>query len=215
MMQAWPLDGHEYTAAPIGAYTGTRTRGVFSAQDCFAVTAAGGRNIRVSGGLAWLKPEPFWGVAAYDKDAVTLTVDVASGALSRWVGVAISYDKTANTMPRVILRYGDYAQSPVKPVPRQDEAYEEIIVASILQRAASVEIAPDDIEDERLNDEMCGIMRDGVTGIPTSTLQNQASALIAKLKAQLERVITGSDVMLKSVYDKDNNGAADLYGEEY
>lgn len=215
MMQAWPLDGHEYSAEPIGAYTGTRTRGVFSAQDCFSVTAAGGRSIRVSGGLAWLKPDRFWGVAAFDKEDAVFTLDVASGALSRWVAVAISYDKITNNMPCVILRYGDYAQQPIKPTPRQNEAYEEIIVASILQRAGSVEISPADIEDERLNEKMCGVMRDGVTSIPTSVLQNQAAELIANLKAQLAGVIDGSDVMLKSVYDKDHNGVADLCGEEF
>ena len=52
-MICFPLDNTEYEAKDMGAYLGTRTRGVFSAEGNFAVTPAeNGLAVKVSPGLA-------------------------------------------------------------------------------------------------------------------------------------------------------------------
>ena len=174
-MMVWPLDNAEYTAEAIGAFAGTRTRGVFAAEDCFRVTSVRGFTVKLSGGLAWLKKEKYWGLAVMEPTDTQLTVEVGSGALSRYAAVCILLDKTANAA-RVELRYGEYSDRPVKPAPRRDAYFDEIIVATILQKAAAVEITPADITDERTNEDLCGLMRDGVTGIPLGGLLEQAQA---------------------------------------
>lgn len=174
-MTAWPLDNTEYTAEAIGAWSGTRTRGVFSAEDCFSVTATGGFGITVSPGLAWLLAAKWWGIAALEQSDTAFTIDVGSGLLPRYVAVVLQYNKTSNEV-QLVLRYGEYGSPAVKPQPVRDDYYDEIILASILQPAAAVEITKDNITDERLNEDMCGIMRDGVTGIPTAELYAQWEA---------------------------------------
>ncbi len=184
-MTAWPLDNTEYTAEAIGAWSGTRTRGVFSAEGCFAVTAAGGFGIQISPGLAWLKAAEYWGIAVLEKVAAARQIEVGSGLLPRYVAVVLQYDKTANDV-RLTLRYGDYSDAPAKPQPVRDEYYDEIILASILQPAAAVEITQANITDERLNEAMCGLMRDGVTGMPTAQLFAQARAQLDGYASEFE-----------------------------
>ena len=182
-MIAWPLDNKSYTAEAIGAWSGTRTRGVFSADDCFTVTAAGGFGIKISGGLAWLKVAAYWGIAVYEKMDTVKQVDVGSGLLPRYVAVVVQYSKTDNEV-RTILRYSDYSDAPEMPQPVQNEYYDEIIPAVVLQRPAAVEITQADITDTRLDETMCGLMRDGVTGIPTAQLEAQWSAWRAQQTAE-------------------------------
>lgn len=182
-MIAWPLDNKSYTAEAIGAWSGTRTRGVFSADDCFTVTAAGGFGIKISGGLAWLKVAAYWGIAVYEKMDTVKQIDVGSGLLPRYVAVVVQYSKTDNEV-RTILRYSDYSDAPEMPQPVQNEYYDEIIPAVVLQRPAAVEITQADITDTRLDETMCGLMRDGVTGIPTAQLEAQWSAWRAQQTAE-------------------------------
>lgn len=200
-MTAWPLDNTEYTAEQIGAWSGTRTRGVFSAEGCFAVTAAGGFGIQIAPGLAWLKAAEYWGIAVLEKAATAKQIEVGSGLLPRYVAVVLQYDKTANEA-RLALRYGDYSNAPAKPQPLRNEYFDEVILASILQPAAAVEITQADIADERLNEAMCGLMRDGVTGLPTAQLFAQARAQLdgyasefelwfAHIKGQLDKDAAG------------------------
>ena len=69
--------------------------------------------------------------------------------------------------------------------------------------------------DLRLNEDYCGIMRDGITGIPSSQLQEQVQQLIDQLRAELAGVKDQTGLMLKSVYDADNDGYVDMYGSEF
>ena len=52
-------------------------------------------------------------------------------------------------------------------------------------------------------------MRDGVTGIPTAQLQEQVQQLIDHLRAEVDGIEQGSEVMLKTVYDADGDGVVD------
>ena len=184
-MTAWPLDNTEYTAEEIGAWSGTRTRGVFSSDDCFAVTSAGGFDIQVSPGLAWLKAAKYWGIAVLEKTVTSMQIEVGSGLLPRYVAVVLQYDKTANEV-RLALRYGEYSDTPAKPQPVRNEYYDEVVLASILQPAAAVEITQANITDERMNEAMCGLMRDGVTGLPTALLFAQARAQLEGYASEFE-----------------------------
>lgn len=172
MNMAFPLDDVDYTAEAIGAFAGTRTRGVFAAEDCFRVMAAGGFKLRMTGGLAWLKKDKYWGVSVLEKEDTPLTIDVGSGGLPRYAAVSLLLDKTANKT-RIEVRYGDASSTPQKPKPRRDAYYDEIIVATVLQRAGAVEITSSDITDERTNEALCGLMGDGVTRIPLDGLIDQ------------------------------------------
>jgi len=174
-MICFPLDNVEYEAEALGAWKGTRTRGVFAADTHYAVTANGNMSVNLAPGLAWLKAEAYWGVCVFEKNATTMQIDTADGSLTRWAAICLRLDKNLND-GYPIVKYGQFGTNPALstlPLPEQNIDYDEIYVAAVRVRAGATEILTSDITDLRLNETYCGIMRDGVTGIPTQMLEDQ------------------------------------------
>lgn len=175
-MPWFPLDVTEYEAIALGAWCGTRTRGVFASNRDYIVTANGNMSVTLGPGLAWLKKDTYWGVNAYEPEPTVLTFETADGALTRYAAVCLRLDKNLNAGVKVI-KYGPLGTNPQLsslPLPEQGTLdYDEIYVAAVKIRAGATEILTSDIIDLRTNETYCGIMRDGVTGIPTQTLYDQ------------------------------------------
>ncbi len=202
-MITWPLDNVQYTANAIGAYCATRTRGVFAAENNFNVQAQGGFNLEVSEGLAWLKKSNFWGVAVLNEQNTTLSAQVGSGEANRYISVVLQLDKTANES-KLLLKYAAYGAQAPEPV--RDEFFDEIVLCHVLQRAGASEFTNGDITDKRLDEEVCGLVRDGITGIPTSEVNEQFLQKIKQLDAELKSVEDASGFMLNAVYDPSFQG---------
>lgn len=208
-MICFPLDNTPYEAKDMGTYLATRTRGVFSSDGNLAVTPGeSGLSVSVSPGLAWLKWSDFWGVAALQAQVLTLDLDTADGALKRIDAIVCRLDKV-NNRAEIVVKKGAFSSSPVLLPPVRDTNYDELYIATILINAGIVNISADAITDQRLNEEYCGLMRDGVTGIPTALLQEQVQQLIDHLRDEINGVEQGSEVMLKTVYDADGDGVVD------
>ncbi len=172
-MICFPLDNTAYKAIGLGAWCGTRTRGVFSADGHYAVTANNDMTVTISPGLAWLKVAEYWGVSAFQDVAITLPIDPADGAEPRIDAVCVRIDKNRN-VGEVVIKKGDYAgDAPTVSTPTRNTDFDEIYIATVAVNAGAVSVTQADITDQRLNEIYCGIMRDGVTGIPTQQLQNQ------------------------------------------
>ncbi len=95
-MICFPLDNTEYTAAGLGSWMATRTRGVFSADSNLAVSIGSGMSVSVSPGLAWLKMSDFWGVSVLLEQAQTVTLTVGDGFLPRIDAIVLRLNKTDN-----------------------------------------------------------------------------------------------------------------------
>lgn len=200
-MICYPLDNTEYEANALGAWCGTRTRGVFAAEGHYVVTANANMTVTVSSGLAWLKADQFWGVAAFEPNAQVLAIGTADGSLSRIDTVCVRLDKNQNR-GELIIKEGAYSpQPPVIVPPVRNLDFDEIYVATVMVRAGATAILPADITDLRLNETYCGIMRDGVTGIPTAQLQAQVQEIIDQLRDEITSIEQGSAVMLKAIYE--------------
>ncbi len=200
-MICYPLDNTEYEAKALGAWCGTRTRGVFAAEGHYAVTANANMTVTVSSGLAWLKADQFWGVAALEPNAQVLAIGTADGSLSRIDTICVRLDKNQNR-GELIIKQGAYSpQPPVIVPPVRNLDFDEIYVATVMVRAGATSILPTDITDRRLDETYCGIMRDGVTGIPTAQLQAQVEELIDQLSDEIASIEQGSAVMLKAIYE--------------
>jgi hypothetical protein len=65
-----------------------------------------------------------------------------------------------------------------------------------------------------LDEKLCGIMRDGVTGIPTAQLQEQAEELILKLQEAIDSVQEGSAFMIGDVYDPNKKAKPVAFDDE-
>lgn len=209
-MICYPLDNTEYEANALGAWCGTRTRGVFAAEGHYAVTANANMTVTVSSGLAWLKADQFWGVAALEPNAQVLAIGTADGSLSRIDTVCVRLDKNQNR-GELIIKKGAYSpQPPVIVPPVRNLDFDEIYVATVMVRAGATSILPTDITDRRLDETYCGIMRDGVTGIPTAQLQAQVQELIDQLRTVIAGIEQGSEVMLQTIYDPQGK-ATDIF----
>ena len=199
---AFPLDNTEYTASAMGAFLATRTRGVYSADDSLAVTANGNMTVTVGPGLAWLKAADYWGLAVCSEAAVTLTVPTASSSAKRMDAVCLRLDKTGNKA-ELIVKPGTPAAMPVLPPLQRNDSYDEIYLAGISIAAGAVAVSAADITDLRLNEDYCGLMRDGVTGLPTAQITAQANALMEQLRQAIQAASSGEGV---SVYTHQKSG---------
>ncbi len=201
-MNCFPLDNREYTARMMGAFLGTRTRGVFCAEDNLRVTANGDYTLSVSPGLCWLSADKFWGVCGLVDTATILNVLPADGELNRVDAVCVRLDKNRN-LAEVAVRQGAYGLNPAAPTPRRDTEYDELVLATVQVPAGATGISAANLRDTRLDEDLCGVMRDGVTGIPTGQLQAEYRRMLDDLKTELQGVEDGSAFMLRRDYEAD------------
>ena len=177
----YPLDGIEYDAADAAGYTATRTSGVYSSDNDFTVTAAGGYDVTVSAGQAWIRPERFVGYSVIKRNADTLTLPIADGRLPRIDRVVLRYDAATLKGDLTVLQ-GTPASTPTAPAISRTAAVYDLCLAEIRRPAGSTAITVGDITDTRLDEALCGLMRDGVTGIPTDELLAAAKERINALE---------------------------------
>ncbi len=190
-MICFPLDNTEYGAEALGAYLSTRTRGVAASGQNLAVTAASGMSVTVSPGLAWLKYAEYWGTCALQPQPLTLSIEVADGALARIDAVVCRLDKIKNCA-EITVKKGAYASSPTVVAPVRNDNYDEIYLATINVTPGLIAISQEQITDRRLDPSVCGLMADSITEVDTAAIHAQVTGLIASLQKALADVFGGA-----------------------
>ena len=187
----YPLNGVTYDAEDVSTYLCTRTSGVYSKDTNYAVSVTGARQITVAPGLAWVNYDDFKGVSACSREAVALTIPDADSTLSRIDRVVLQFDTAAN-LTAVKLKTGTPAAAPEPPAILQNHNQYELGLCTVSVPAGSSVITAADITDTRTDEAVCGLMRDGVTGIPTETLLAQYTAILTAMQqsgnAQLQQL---------------------------
>ena len=189
---AYPLDGEQnYTAAQVGAFFAGRTSGVFSADDNLRVSISDARQVKVSAGLAWINTDTFWGKVFVNTDPVYFTLPTADGVLDVICRVVLQWNKTTNT-PSILLKQGTFSSDPVPPARSTTDELYELVLADYLVEHGETEASEARLTDQRLNEELCGLVRDGVQRIPTDALQAQAAAIIQMIEQAYADVVAGN-----------------------
>ena len=187
----YPLNGVTYDAEDVSTYLCTRTSGVYSKDTNYAVSVTGARQITVAPGLAWVNYDDFKGVSACSREAVALTIPDADSTLSRIDRVVLQFDTAAN-LTAVKLKTGTPAAAPEPPAILQNHNQYELGLCTVSVPAGSSVVTAADITDTRADEDVCGVMRDGVTGIPTETLLAQYTAILTAMQqsgnAQLQQL---------------------------
>ena len=165
----YPLDGVTYSAEDVAAYLCTRTSGVYSRDSNFAVTVSGPREITVSPGLAWINYDDFKGISVCARERGTLTVPDADDMLPRIDRVVLQFDANAN-LTALKLKPGTPEAEPTAPELIRTHFIYELCLCEISVPAGSAEITAASLTDTRTDEALCGLMRDGVTGIPMDEL---------------------------------------------
>ena len=187
----YPLDGVTYSAEDVATYLCTRTSGVYAKDSNFAVSITGTRQITIAPGLAWINYDDFKGVSVCSREDTVLTVPDADNTLNRVDRVVLQFDTSSN-LTVIRLKTGTPAVAAQPPDILQNHNQYELGLCTISVPAGSAAVTSADITDTRTDEAVCGLMRDGVTGIPTETLLAQYTAILTAMQqsgnAQLQQL---------------------------
>lgn len=177
----YPANDYDFDAADVAAYLAGLTSGVFSGAEDFPVTAAGGLKVTVGAGRGWVHPSRFTGYSITKREADTLTMPLADPSLPRIDRIVMRYDAGARAASLHVLQ-GTASSTPTAPAISRTELIYDLCLAEITRPAGSTSISTGQITDTRLDEALCGIVRDGVTGIPTDELLAAAKERINALE---------------------------------
>ena len=187
----YPLDGVTYSAEDVATYLCTRTSGVYAKDSNFAVSITGTRQITIAPGLAWINYDDFKGVSVCSREDTVLTVPDADNTLNRVDRVVLQFDTSSN-LTAIRLKTGTPAVAAQPPDILQNHNQYELGLCTVSVPAGSSVVTAADITDTRADEAVCGVMRDGVTGIPTETLLAQYTAILTAMQqsgnAQLQQL---------------------------
>lgn len=177
----YPANGYDFDAADVAAYLAGLTSGVFSGDEDFPVTAAGGLKVTVGAGRGWVHPSRFTGYSITKRESDTLTMPLADPSLPRIDRIVMRYDAGARAASLQVLQ-GTASSTPTAPAISRTELIYDLCLAEITRPAGSTSISTGQITDTRLDEALCGLVRDGVTGIPTDELLAAARERIGGLE---------------------------------
>ena len=190
----YPENGITYDADDASGYLATRLSGVYSAEEDFSVTAQGGLSVQVSAGQAWVRPARFKGRSIIMEQPTTVVLTEADPVRSRIDRIVLRYDAAAKKTRLQVLEGVPNSAGPAAPAITRTELIYDLCLAEIKRPAGSTAVTVADIYDTRADETVCGVMRDGVNGIPAATL-------IQKLRDELDKVDSGN------FYDKTETDA--------
>ena len=174
----YPENGITYDADDASGYLATRLSGVYSAEEDFAVTAQGGLSVQVSAGQAWVRPARFKGRSIIMEQPTTVALTAADAVRSRIDRVVLRYDAAAKKTSLQVL---DGTPDSAAPAITRTELIYDLCLAEIKRPAGSTSVTAADIYDTRADETVCGVMRDGVHGIPAATLIQMLRQKIAEI----------------------------------
>ena len=195
----YPENGITYDADDASGYLSTRLSGVYSADEDFAVTANGDLTVTVSAGQAWVRPARFRGRSIILEQPETVTLTAADAVRSRIDRLVLRYDASAKKTSLTVLTGTPDSASPTAPEITRTALVYDLCLADIRRPAGSTEVTAADITDTRADEAVCGVMRDGVKGIPTAQLQAQALAIMTQLSTELHTKLDALDTAIAAV----------------
>jgi hypothetical protein len=195
----YPLNDVDYTAEDAETYLCTRTSGVYAAES-FPATVTEARKITIGPGMAWINNGTFKGKSVVSTENVSVAIPIADGALPRIDRIVLRFTKSTNESTFEV-KTGTPASNPVAPTLTRSELLYELGLYTVSVPAGSLTVSAADVTNTMLDESVCGLMRDGVTGLPTGTLQKQYEALIKSMADEIAAIKAGSATMLKDVYD--------------
>lgn len=173
MITTYPLNRIEYNAEDAETYLSTRTSGVYGTMD-FPVTADGtGRTVTIGPGHAWVKNKEFSGKSIVSNAYEVLEIDAAESERNRVDRIVLRFSRVMNGSELAVLK-GTPAVDAVPPDVTQNENVYELGLYTVDVPASSLYVTTQHIENTMQDEEVCGIMVDSVSVVPTklSQLQN-------------------------------------------
>ena len=180
---SYPLNNKDYIAEDARLYFATRESGVYSSNRHFIISTVAGSpmTLKLSSGIGWMKFAEFEGIVFCNKEEVTLQLQTSHPALPRIDRIVIRYDISLNDV-FITVKPGVAASVPVGAILQRDLEAWELCVAEIIIAPGTIILTQSSVRDTRFDESLCGIMRDGVTGIPTQAMYDSWYAWFDELK---------------------------------
>jgi len=176
-----------YNAEQMSAiFEGLITDGVYeSVGNKLAVQPNSGMAIQIASGRGWCKRKWFNNTTDY-----LMTLEASDVTLNRWCAVCVRSDINDTVRSAVpVLKYSEYATTPVKPTPTNTETVKELILAYVYIKAGASEITASDITDTRADEALCGWVTGLIEQLSSATLWTQWEALFTDWFNGLQNLI--------------------------
>lgn len=197
----YPENGITYDADDASGYLATRQSGVYSAEEDFAVSISGELSLTVSAGQAWVRPSRFKGRSIIMEQPTTLALTAADPVRTRIDRVVLRYDAAARKTSLQVLEGTPDSASPTAPAITRTALVYDLCLAEITRPAGSTAITAANLTDTRADEDVCGVMRDGVTSIPTAQL-------IAQWRAAQAAQVAAGQALLDQLREEIKDGSA-------
>lgn len=133
-----------------------------------------GYAVQVLKGDCWIN-----GYYGWTLDTESLTLNVASGTLDRYDMIVARWSNLDRNISLQVIQ-GENAYTPVKPEPRRDEDYWDLVLAYVLVNRGVSTINQMDIEDTRPQADICGWVHGVVDQLDTQELGIQFQDFITR-----------------------------------
>ena len=199
-IKSFPNNQNTYVGAEwVMKWLHGRTSGVFGADENLATSAVpGSMSIEVSDGTGWLSNDNGEGIVFWnDKEQksgskLTLTHDVADGALDRIDRIVVTWETTNYVaLPTISILKGVPSSNPVPPSLTNNNVLRQISLRQQRIPAGSISLSEMLGTDERLDPEVCGIVTESVK-VDTTTMQHQFNAFLQAIQSELSNIMAGS-----------------------
>lgn len=187
----YPLNGKQYDARDAETYLCTRTSGVYSEEILFTPN---GMNIIITPFHAWIKNDDFSGKSVAVTTETVLTISPSEPILPRIDRIVLRFDSAKNDSELIVLK-GTHASVPTPPPIERTPIKYDLCLCEVYVKPSATSISAADITNTLLDESLCGLMRDGVTHIPTAQLHFQTDALLKDLARSISMAQNGSPVL--------------------
>ena len=191
-----------------------RTSGVFGAEKNLGTyIIPGTMSVEISDGVGWLSNENGDGVVFWNDNEqtngskLTLTHDVADGALNRIDRIVVTWETTNYVaLPTISILKGAKSSNPVPPTLTNNNVQRQISLAKVYIPAGTVSLSASMVTDERLNPSVCGIVTETVK-IDTSTIYGRVNKALKDVDDQSKAVL---DAIQKELADLEAGTAVEM-----
>ena len=182
-----------------------RTSGVFGAEKNLGTSIIPGTmSVEISDGVGWLSNENGDGVVFWNDNEqtngskLTLTHDVADGALNRIDRIVVTWETTNYVaLPTISILKGATSSNPVPPTLTNNNVQRQISLAKVYIPAGTVSLSASMVTDERLDPSVCGIVTETIK-IDTSTIYERVNTVLKDVDEQTDAVL---DAIQKELAD--------------
>jgi len=114
-----------------------------------------------------------------------LTHELPDATRNRIDRIVLRLDKqNQNRFIKLFIKTGTAATNPVAPTLQRDELIHELSLAQILVKANTSSLLPTDLTDERLNENLCGLVHSLIT-VPTQQFVDQWDSFFSQKQSEL------------------------------